>query len=395
MQMEKVDRLGTARLHGDEGTRTRFDTPSGDAGGRLHLSSFIVPALSGLVALFWLLATAVFAQGLPEDSGAAVDEVLSIGMTVSDLDQAVDFYSRVLSFEKVSETEVAGEDHEHLQGLFGVRMRAAKMRLCSESIELAEYLAPEGRSIPEDWRSNDHWFQHIAIVVSDIDRAYQHLRKFRVRHASSGPQRLPDWNPNAGGISAFYFKDPDGHVLEVIHFPEGKGDPRWQDIKGDALFLGIDHTAIVVADTEESLRFYRDTLGLRIAGESENYGTEQEHLNNVFGARLRITALRVARGPGVELLEYMAPSDGRPAPRDTRACDLWHWQIRMSAPSLEVVHSTLREKMRAGECSASFRSNGVVRMSTPDPGFALGLTLSDPDGHEVQVSERGGSVGSR
>ena len=82
----------------------------------------------------------------------------------------------------------------------------------------------------------------------------------------------------------------------------------------DKLFLGIDHTAIVVWDTDASLKFYRDLLGMHVAGESENYGTEQEHLNNVFGAHLRITALRGASGPGIELLEYLAPRDGRPFP---------------------------------------------------------------------------------
>jgi catechol 2,3-dioxygenase-like lactoylglutathione lyase family enzyme len=35
-------------------------------------------------------------------------------------------------------------------------------------------------------------------------------------------------------------------------------------------FLRIDHKAILVGDTETSLRFYRDLLGMRIAGESEN-----------------------------------------------------------------------------------------------------------------------------
>src|SRR5258705_2161747 len=102
-------------------------------------------------------------------------------------------------------------------------------------------------------------------------KAYARLREHNVRQAWSGPQKLPDWNPNAGGIEAFYFKDPDGHPLEVTHFPPGKGDPRWQR-PTDAVFLGIDHTAIVVADTDASLRFYRDVLGLRVAGESENYG---------------------------------------------------------------------------------------------------------------------------
>src|SRR5213079_2876020 len=112
-------------------------------------------------------------------------------------------------------------------------------------------------------------------------------------------------------------------------------DPRWQRASGavagtpQALFLGIDHTAIGVQDTEASLRLYRDRLGLRVAGGSENYGTEQEHLNNVFGAHLRITTLRAAKGPGIEFLQYLSPRDGRPAPPDLRANDLLHWQTRL------------------------------------------------------------------
>ena len=219
-----------------------------------------------------------------------------MGMTVADMDRALEFFSNVLSFEKVSDVEVAGEAYEHLEGVFGLRMRVVRMRLGDETIELTEYLAPRGRPAPADSRSNDHWFQHVAIIVSDMDRAYQWLRQNKVEHASSGPQLLPDWNKNAGGIRAFYFKDPDGHVLEILQFPPGKGDPKWHR-PTDKLFLGIDHTAIVVGDTDASLHFYRDLLGFKVVGESENYGTEQEHLNNVFGARLRITSLRPRLDP--------------------------------------------------------------------------------------------------
>jgi len=124
----------------------------------------------------------------------------------------------------------------------------------------------------------------------------------------------------------------DRHVLEVIWFPPGKGNPKWQQVK--SLFAGIDHTAIVVADTGASLAFYRDRLGLKIAGTSDNYGTEQEHLNNVVGAHLRITSLRAAEGPGIEFLEYLAPRDGRPFPPDARANDLIHWQTTLLVPGL-------------------------------------------------------------
>ena len=199
-----------------------------------------------------------------------VSAVGCVGLTVSDLDRSIAFYAEVLTFERVLEREVAGEPWEALAGVFALRTRTARLKLGDECLDLTEYLAPVGRPAPADARSNDRWFQHVAIVVADMDRAYARLRAARAEHASSGPQRLPDWNPTAGGIRAFYFRDPDGHVLEVIQFPAGKGDPRWQRAAPGKLFLGIDHTAIVVADTEASLRFYRDGLGLSVAGTSEN-----------------------------------------------------------------------------------------------------------------------------
>ncbi|MGH9649388.1 MAG: VOC family protein, partial [Terriglobales bacterium] len=224
------------------------------------------------------LALLLLALALIAPAAAQVTAVDSVSMTVSEMDRAVAFYSGVLTFEKVSDVEVAGDAYEHLQGVFGLRIRVVRMRLGGEFIELAEYLAPQSRPIPVTSRSNDRWFQHVAIIVSNMDRAYRILREHKVEHASSGPQRLPDWNPNAGGIWAFYFKDPDGHPLEILQFPTGKGDAKWHK-PTDKLFLGIDHTAIVVGDTEASVKFYRDLLGFRVAGESENYGTEQEHLN--------------------------------------------------------------------------------------------------------------------
>jgi catechol 2,3-dioxygenase-like lactoylglutathione lyase family enzyme len=264
---------------------------------------------------------------------AAVD---SVGITVSDLDRSVDFYTSVLNFEKVSEVELAGAEYEHLSGVFGARVRIARLRLGDEFIELTEYLAPKGRPFPTDTRANDRWFQHIAIITPDMDRAYTWLRMHKVQHASTGPQRLPDWNKNAGGIQAFYFLDPDGHFLEVLSFPAGKGLPKWHH-PTERLFLGIDHTAIVVADTSASLQFYRDRLGLQIAGESENYGAEQEHLNNVFGTRLRITSLRGDSGPGVEFLQYVAPLDGRPYPVDEKSNDLIHWQTKFAGANSELL----------------------------------------------------------
>jgi catechol 2,3-dioxygenase-like lactoylglutathione lyase family enzyme len=302
--------------------------------------------------------------------------VESVGLTVSDLDRSVALFRDVLSFEVAGMEEHEGAAHEALEGVFGLHTRVARMRLGGESLELTQYLAPEGRPIPLDSRSNDRWFQHVALIVSDMDRAYAVLREHHVRFASSSPQRLPDWNPNAGGIQAFYFKDEDGHVLEVLAFSADKGAAKWHELaKSGRLFLGIDHTAIVVEDTERSLAFYRDVLGLAVAGASENWGTEQEHLNNVFGAHLRITSLRGPSGPGVEFLEYLAPSDGRPYPLDARGNDLAHWETRVAVSALEGWEARLRS------ARAPFVSSRAVELE----GGAGALLVRDPDGHAVEL----------
>ncbi|HKD15624.1 MAG TPA: VOC family protein [Candidatus Angelobacter sp.] len=305
-----------------------------------------------------------------------ISAVGPIGITVSDMERSLDFYTRVLHFVPVSDEEFTGEADEHLKGVFGLRIRVARLRLGQEQIELTEFLAPKGRPVPTDSRSNDRWFQHIAIIVRDMDAAYAWLRQNRVQHASSGPQTLPAWNRNAAGIKAFYFRDPDNHILEVLSFPEGKGLAKWHR-PGNDLFLGIDHTAIVVNDTDASLRFYRDQLGMRIAGESENYGTEQEHLNNVFGAHLRITALRAASGPGIELLDYLAPRDGRPIPADLHANDLAHWETELIAAGSQED----RASVLASESPISSSGQDVIRNNIKLHEFIF----KDPDGHAVAL----------
>jgi len=334
-----------------------------------------------LTSNFFLLTSAGAAAGTGGVGGTLqVTAVDTIGMTVADMDRAVAFYTAVLTFEKVSDVEVSGREYELMTGVFGARLRIVRLRLGAESIELTEYLAPKGRPIPPEVRPNDRIFQHIAIIVSDMNAAYARLRERGVEHASTGPQRLPDWNPNAGGISAFYFRDPDHHFLEILHFPDGKGLDKWH--RSDRLFLGVDHTAIVVDDTDSTLRLYRDAFGMQVAGTSENYDVEQEHLNNVFGARLRITALRAASGPGIELLEYLAPRDGRAAPGDLRANDVAHWQTTLIASAPERVDDLLRLRL------FSLVSPIVVALPAEAGGIRRAILVRDRDGHGLRLAAR-------
>ncbi|MFO1512848.1 MAG: VOC family protein [Verrucomicrobiota bacterium] len=313
---------------------------------------------------------------------AAVREVGAIGLTVNDLGRELKFYTNTLPFELVSVSEIGGKEQDELLGLKSVKLRIATLKLGEEYISLTEHLSRKGKPIPQDSRSLDRWFQHIAIVVSDMDRAYARLLERKVTHVSTAPQTLPEWNQDAGGIRAFYFRDPEDHVLEIIWFPAGKGNPRWQKHAGSEtgapVFLGIDHTAIVVSDTDKSLAFYRDQLGFKVAGGANNYGTEQEHLNQVFGARLRITALKAERGPGIEFLEYIAPPGGRDLPADAKANDLVFWNTQLVIDDLPQQSGTWGQ--RGVKFVSKFATNPQAQI------------VRDPDGHALQLNFAAGSM---
>lgn len=304
--------------------------------------------------------------------------VTGVSITVEDLDREVAFFTQVLDFKKIKQEIWSGEPAARLFGLpeKTLAVQCVTLQLGDAEIRLLDFDDRHpGRPVPADTRGNDRWFQHLAIVVSDMDSAYQKLLTNKVLHVSTAPQTLPDYLPNAAGIRAFYFRDPEGHNLELIWFPPGKGAAKWQGGE-KALFLGIDHTAITVADTDSSLVFYRDRLGLAVGGHSENYGPEQEHLNQVFGARLDINGLHADAGFGVEFLRYITPPGGRPFPADSRPVDLWHYQTELAVDDLDGVLQKFEKQGFVNISSAVVEISGVKM-----------LLLRDPDGHAVLLRE--------
>jgi catechol 2,3-dioxygenase-like lactoylglutathione lyase family enzyme len=308
-----------------------------------------------------------------------VQSITSVGFTVADMDRSIAFYRDVLTFTPVSDVEVDGPEYDRLWGIFGVRARIVRMRLGEQQLELTEFLAPpDVRPIPVPSYSHDLWFQHIAIVVRDMEAAWAQLRKHHVRQISPRPQTIPVSNAAAAGIRAIKFRDPDGHNLELLWFPEGKGNPVWHQ-PGAQVFMGIDHTAMTVRSTESSAKFYRDLLGMTIAGGTLNMGVTQQYLDSLPGARARVTGLKSFTGTfGVEFLEYELPLAGRPLPNDSHPTDLWHWQTTMVVSDLESAAVQL-------DGLAQPVSAGIVALPDLTLGFRKALLVRDPDGHAIQI----------
>ncbi len=341
------------------------------------------PRPTGIAARLLLtlaLLTSPIATVAAEGAPIAIERLAMIGFTVADMDRSVAFYSGVLGFEKVADFRVNGPPYDQLEGVFGANLRIVHLKLGEQIVELTQYVSPpDGRPIPVPSRSNDVWFEHMAIVVSDMAKAYEVLQRHQVRQISPEPQTIPPSNVPAAGIKALKFRDPDDHDLELLWFPPGKGAPRWHQA-GNRLFLGIDHTAITVSDSDASLAFYRDLLGMKVVGGSLNTGLTQAYLDNVFGARVRVTAVSPPdEPPHVEFLDYETPPGGRPMPLDTEANDLWHWQTSLVVADVAAAADALRA------AGVRFVSPDVIAVPDAGLGFSKAIMVLDPDGHAMRL----------
>ncbi|MEH2004705.1 VOC family protein [Nostoc sp.] len=314
---------------------------------------------------------------MPNQSYVQVQRIRAIGLTVTNCDRSLNFYKEALGFELVSDITVEGQNYSDLEDVSGAKIRIVTLRLGDELIELMEYLNIQGKPIPSDSQSNDLWFQHFAIVVSDIDRAYAHLRSFPIEPISVSPQTMPPSNEASAGVRAFKFKDPDGHDLELIWFPPDKGKDKWHQ-KSNRLFLGIDHSAIAVSNTEQSLHFYCDLLGMQIDSRSLNWQSTQTRLDNLPGAKVRITGLRPDQDSvGIELLDYILPGKGRPIPSDWKSSDIAKVQIELVVNNIEQAVEILRQN------GVQFVSLGVVQFTDSASPDRKGCLVKDPDGHAI------------
>ncbi len=299
-----------------------------------------------------------------------------IALVVSDLDRAVDDYVNTLgcSVEHYDDIEPALTRALCVPRAQGHRVC---LQLGRQRIELLEFANSAGRPYPPNSTSSDLWFQHLAIIVSDMADAHQRVNTNRRFQPISrrGPVRLPE---NSGGVTAFKFRDHDGHPFELLAFPDGGVPPEWQSSSAASLLVGADHTAIAISDTARSTEFFRSVFGFRVGARTENRGPEQDDLDDVDDVHVSVTRLGPdLPPPRLELLHYRVGTR-LPIPRDTTSNDIVATHSVLEVASLDATAAALT---RWGTPLAD-EDRMMLHQGTP------AVLISGPDGHRFLVKER-------
>jgi catechol 2,3-dioxygenase-like lactoylglutathione lyase family enzyme len=246
----------------------------------------------------------------PVDSEAAprVHRLSRFGLTTQHVERLVRFFARAFDCHEAAREGCSGAGFERLMGVRGGATSVA-LRLGVSSIEILQFDHPGNPYVP-NLSPFDNEFQHFALVVADMDAAFSRLSSVPGWSAisSGGPQQLP---PSSGGVKAFKFRDPDGHPLELLAFPQAQVPEYWRNQPHGTLFLGVDHSAVSCSSAAQSVDFYRK-IGLQVTAQSFNHGIEQQCLDGIPTPQLDVIALApAAPTPHVELLCYRNRNGGR------------------------------------------------------------------------------------
>jgi catechol 2,3-dioxygenase-like lactoylglutathione lyase family enzyme len=302
-----------------------------------------------------------------------------ISFTTGDADRLGSFYQQAFGFEAMETEHYSGTSFSQLTGVEGAQARALPLRLGEETIELLAF-TPRGAPYPADIVCDDPRFQHIAIVVADMETAYSRLCACGGWTAITrpAPQRLP---AGSGAVTAFKFRDPEGHPLELLAFPPDNVPPRWREATHrHGPCLGIDHSAIVVSATGPSVAFYQKVLGFSVGGGSLNRGREQEQLDAVPGAVVEVTALYpgAKNPPHLELLCYRSPCPPPGGPGALQSNDIAATRLMLEVDVLPALEYTLATE------HVRFISSRTVALRGNRPA----LLIRDPDGHALLLLGR-------
>ena len=144
---------------------------------------------------------------MPDTNSTPADPTVHhTGLTVSDLDRSVEFYTDVFGWTVEARFSVAGDAFETVVGSEGVSGRFVHLDGGDGRIELVEYdpadSARDPPTLPQPGGT------HLAVAVDDVDAFLDGLPE------DTDPLSEP--RTTESGTRLVFVRDPDGNLVELL-----------------------------------------------------------------------------------------------------------------------------------------------------------------------------------
>ena len=146
-----------------------------------------------------------------------IGRIYHVGLTVSDLDRSVAFYRDILGLAFQGEIFMEGKETDKMFRRANCKARVAYLNgskaIEAPPVELIQFVNNEVKKVPSDLFTTS--ISEVCFYTDDIDSAYKHLVDNNVECLSE-PQYFDFRVDGFGESRAFYFRDPDGIILEMM-----------------------------------------------------------------------------------------------------------------------------------------------------------------------------------
>lgn len=146
-----------------------------------------------------------------------VGKIYHVGLTVSDLDKSITFYRDILGLEFQGEITMAGEETDKMFQKKNCKVRVAYLNgsknIETPPVELIQFIDNTVNKTQSDLFTTS--ISELCFYTDDIDEVYKKLIENNIECLSK-PQNFDFSSQGFGKSRAFYFRDPDGIILEMM-----------------------------------------------------------------------------------------------------------------------------------------------------------------------------------
>jgi catechol 2,3-dioxygenase-like lactoylglutathione lyase family enzyme len=130
-----------------------------------------------------------------------------VGLSVEDIEKAIEFYRDVVGMEKALDREF-DSPLARIIGIEGAKARVVHMKHGESVVELFNYYHPKGRKPRPDQNQSDYGLTHIGFMVEDFERTYQDLKARGVQFLGEPVEIRP-------GVFVAYFHGAEYEICEM------------------------------------------------------------------------------------------------------------------------------------------------------------------------------------
>ena len=146
-----------------------------------------------------------------------IGRIYHVGLTVSDLDRSIAFYRDILGLEFQGEIFMEGEETDKMFRRVNCKARVAYLNgskaVEAPPVELIQFVDNIVNQMQSDLFTTS--ISEVCFYTDDIDSAYKILIENHVECLSE-PQYFDFRADGFGESRAFYFRDSDGIILEMM-----------------------------------------------------------------------------------------------------------------------------------------------------------------------------------